>query len=201
MKNSECEICGEEAVNETISTHIIAYNGLPLEVNIHSSVCSECGSEIVNQEQSLKNRRSVILKKKSVDGIPAGSKIKEMRIAANLTQAEAGKIVGGGPVAFSKYENDDLMPDAAMANILKVWEFDPTFIETLKKLNASAIRTAEVSKHIHFSSRFFSTDQISPSYKESTEGYSEEANEITSNFEFNKVNSYSSKPDNQWKYH
>ncbi len=46
--------------------------------------------------------------------------IKALRKRYHLTQAQAASIFGGGPVAFSKYESDDVMQSEPMDNLLRV---------------------------------------------------------------------------------
>ena len=58
--------------------------------------------------------------KKEVDGLLTGQEIKALRKRYNLTQAQAASIFGGGPVAFSKYESDDVMQSEPMDNLLRV---------------------------------------------------------------------------------
>jgi HTH-type transcriptional regulator/antitoxin MqsA len=37
-----------------------------------------------------------------------------------MTQGQAAKLFGGGPVAFTKYENDDVMQSEAMDTLLRL---------------------------------------------------------------------------------
>lgn len=57
-----------------------------------------------------------------------------MRKRVDLTQAEAGALLGGGPVAFSKYEHDDLVPDEAMSNLLRLAIADPSIVKKLQAI-------------------------------------------------------------------
>ena len=45
--------------------------------------------------------------------------------AYQLTQAQAAKLFGGGPVAFSKYENDDVAQSEAMDTLLRLVRRSP----------------------------------------------------------------------------
>lgn len=65
-----------------------------------------------------------------------------MRRAAHLTQEQAGALFGGGPVAFSKYENDDLIPDEAMANLLRLAIADISIVDKLRTVKASTTTNA-----------------------------------------------------------
>jgi HTH-type transcriptional regulator/antitoxin MqsA len=65
-----------------------------------------------------------------------------MRKAARLTQEDAGELFGGGPVAFSKYENDDLVPDEGMINLLRLAIADIGIVRKLRLLKAGTTTTA-----------------------------------------------------------
>ena len=52
-------------------------------------------------------------------------KIKEIRQSLGLSQAEAGRLLGGGPSAFAKYERGSVKPVAALVKILRLLEKKP----------------------------------------------------------------------------
>jgi transcriptional regulator with XRE-family HTH domain len=82
---------------------------------------------------------------KRVDGLLSGSQISEIRAKYKVTQAQAAKLFGGGPVAFSKYENDDVAQSAAMDNLLKLVEANESAFWTLvrqKGMQAEFVRTS-----------------------------------------------------------
>jgi putative zinc finger/helix-turn-helix YgiT family protein len=114
----------------------VDYSGTKGDIFLHFSVCDVCCSETIDQAQSICNRREFNLFKKKIDGIPSGAQIRQMRIAAGITQKIAGKLLGGGPTAFSKYENDDLIPDGSMATLLLLLASDPTLVAKIERLKA-----------------------------------------------------------------
>lgn len=134
MTTSICQVCGEGHSTEASKFRTLEHRGVSKEVLLCFSVCDHCRSETINQEQSVWNRRAVISFRKKVEQIPLGNQIRELRKIAQLTQAQAGALFGGGPVAFSKYENDDLIPDEAMSNLLRLVIADPTLVGRLKML-------------------------------------------------------------------
>lgn len=128
----KCDVCGEGTVGPFTRVRQIEYAGAMGNVMLHFSRCNICCSEMTNEEQSMLNRRAVIRFKKMTDGVPLGYDIRLMRKTAKLSQVEAGSVLGGGPTAFSKYENDDLLPDAGMATLLRLLISDPTLVERIK---------------------------------------------------------------------
>lgn len=51
--------------------------------------------------------------------------IREIRHSLNLTRAEAGEMLGGGPSAFAKYENGSVKPSAALVKMLRFLQKRP----------------------------------------------------------------------------
>lgn len=62
----------------------------------------------------------------------SGADIRAIREALGLTQLEAGRLIGGGPRAFSKYEAGAVKPSAAAVSLLRVLAANPTAIATLR---------------------------------------------------------------------
>ena len=63
--------------------------------------------------------------RKRVDGLLTGAEITALRKQYNLTQGQAARLFGGGPVAFSKYENDDVAQSESMDNLLRLVRRSP----------------------------------------------------------------------------
>lgn len=59
-------------------------------------------------------------------------RILQIRKNLGLLQVEAGKIIGGGPRAFQKYESGRIVPSKAMINLLLILEKFPDAINVLK---------------------------------------------------------------------
>jgi HTH-type transcriptional regulator/antitoxin MqsA len=66
------------------------------------------------------NKRAVMAFRKQVDGLLSGADIAALRERYKLNQKQAARLFGGGPVAFSKYENDDVAHSEAMDKLLRL---------------------------------------------------------------------------------
>ena len=55
-----------------------------------------------------------------------------IRESLGLTQAQAGKLLGGGPSAYAKYEAGTVRPAAAAANLLRLLKAHPEMLATLR---------------------------------------------------------------------
>ena len=67
--------------------------------------------------------------------------IREIRRALDLTQAEAGVVLGGGPRAFAKYEAGHVQPSAGLVKLLRLLESQPSALASIggkdRRLNTS----------------------------------------------------------------
>jgi HTH-type transcriptional regulator/antitoxin MqsA len=119
-KTLVCSICEEGTLFACVGANQIEYKGQSAALDLHYSECDCCGSEQSSSEQLRDNKRLVIAFKKKVDGLLVGSEVKEIRLSLGLTQAGAAKVFGGGPVAFAKYEADDVAQSEAMDKLIRV---------------------------------------------------------------------------------
>ncbi len=116
----KCPICGEDSLQPQIGKNAVEYKGMHQEIDLHFSLCDACGSEQADPVQLRQNKRAMVAFKKEVDGLLSGEKVRALRERLGLSQAEAAKIFGGGPVAFSKYESDDVAQSDAMDRLLRL---------------------------------------------------------------------------------
>ncbi|MBL4761314.1 MAG: type II toxin-antitoxin system MqsA family antitoxin [Gammaproteobacteria bacterium] len=119
IKN-RCPICEEGVLAAHNGFEEQEYRGQTGNIPFVYSECFACGSEQASTAQARANKRAMLAFKKEVDGLLTGQEIKALRKRYDLTQAQAASIFGGGPVAFSKYESDDVMQSEPMDNLLRV---------------------------------------------------------------------------------
>jgi len=89
-------------------------------VPLHYQLCDVCMSDSAGAEQMRANKRGMIAFRKQVDGLLSGTEILALRKRYGLNQQQAARLFGGGPVAFSKYENDDVAHSEAMDKLLRI---------------------------------------------------------------------------------
>ncbi len=123
-----CPICGDGHLTESTSKNSVEYKDRSTELDMLYSVCDVCGSEQAAAIQLRANKRAMMAFKKQVDGLLTGVEVRALRERLGVNQAQAAKIFGGGPVAFSKYESDDVAQSEAMDKLLQVTlEFPQVF--------------------------------------------------------------------------
>jgi HTH-type transcriptional regulator/antitoxin MqsA len=118
--NKLCPICGEGCA--TAQTELVEseYKGNKQPLELHFLQCNTCHSEFATAAETKLNKRIVIAFRKSIDGLLSGKEIEELRKKYKVNQTQAAKLFGGGPVAFSKYENDDVAQSGAMDTLLRL---------------------------------------------------------------------------------
>jgi HTH-type transcriptional regulator / antitoxin MqsA len=115
-----CPICGEGHVAAHVDQVESEYKGRRAMVPLHYKVCDTCKSDFAGALESRLNKRAVLAFRKSVDGLLTGAEIRALRDKYKLTQDQAARLFGGGPVAFSKYENDDVAHSESMDTLLRL---------------------------------------------------------------------------------
>ena len=120
-----CPICGEGHVTASVQMVEYEYKGHRAELPSHYKQCDTCTSDFAGMAESKQNKRIVMAFRKQVEGLLTGDEITALRKQYQLTQAQAAKLFGGGPVAFSKYENDDVAQSEAMDTLLRLIRRSP----------------------------------------------------------------------------
>lgn len=115
-----CPICGEGILSAHRDMQSQTYNAQTRELPFEYSECDCCGCVTTIDTQAKNNKKEMIKFKKDVDGLLSGSEIRKIRKSFGLSIKMAGLIFGGGPVAFSKYENDDLVHSTPMDSALRM---------------------------------------------------------------------------------
>jgi len=146
--NEQCLICGEGHLHQTVETNSVTYNGVTRDLPLYGSTCDACCSEQADAKDVRENKRAMQAFKKEVDGLLTGAEIIAIREQYGLTQKQAANIFGGGPVAFSKYEKDDVIQSESMNNLLYACREN---IDTLVCLARKA-GESEVVKRLTFES-------------------------------------------------
>ncbi len=146
-----CPLCGEGHVTEQVQQAETEYKGHKAMLPLHYKFCDHCLSDFASVEESRRNKRVLLAFRKQVDGLLTGQEIAALRQQYGLTQTQAARLFGGGPVAFSKYENDDVAQSAAMDTLLRLVRRSTTsFWELVEEKGMSAefmTRKPMVSAH------------------------------------------------------
>ena len=132
-----CPICGQGQLHGRVELEESEYKGKVQTTPLYFSECDSCGSETATAEQTRRNKRVMIAFKKQVDGLLTGAEVRAIRDKLGISQAEAADAFGGGPVAFSKYENDDVMQSEAMDKLLRLADSNPEILGFVSAVRGS----------------------------------------------------------------
>lgn len=133
MTQKICSICGEGKLTPKEAQTELFYNGQTESAPYYYSVCDVCGSEQAGSEELRRNKRIALDFRRKAMGLLRGEEIRAIREDLHLNQKKASQIFGGGPVAFSKYENSDVVQSEAMDKLLRVAHSVPEALEFLIK--------------------------------------------------------------------
>lgn len=115
-----CPICEAGSLVAQAAENEVTYKGQTRSLPLLMSVCQACGSEQTSAQQARDNKRAMLAFRKEVDGLLTGAELRALRERLNISQAQAARLFGGGPVAFSKYENDDVAQSEAMDRLIRL---------------------------------------------------------------------------------
>jgi putative zinc finger/helix-turn-helix YgiT family protein len=137
--SSTCPVCGVgHIVNETLLDKF-EYLGSQLEALKTEEYCDSCGTLLQLPETIRANLRNVQRAKIVHDGLLTGDEISKFRDAFQITQLTASSLFGGGKVAFSKYECDEIAHNASMDRLLRLCILAPANILLLAEITDTVI--------------------------------------------------------------
>jgi HTH-type transcriptional regulator/antitoxin MqsA len=139
-----CPICCQGHLTCQAEMFTSEYKGVSAELPLRSRTCDHCGSDSVGASDALANKRAVIGFRKRIDGLLSGIEIRAIRERYGINQKQAALLFGGGPVAFSKYENDDIAQAESMDKLLRLARVNESAFWTLVD---EAGLTKELTRH------------------------------------------------------
>ncbi|MFT5760589.1 MAG: HTH-type transcriptional regulator/antitoxin MqsA [Alteromonadaceae bacterium] len=132
MKNiNQCPLCEEGTLHEQVEYETTLYKDKEITSPLYFNECNSCGTEQAGTAISRKNKRAHIAVKKEADGLLCGDQVRELREQWGISQKEAAEMFGGGPVAFSKYESNDVAQAEAMDKLLRLAKDMPQVLMSL----------------------------------------------------------------------
>jgi HTH-type transcriptional regulator/antitoxin MqsA len=110
----------------------IHYRGFSVPSSLEA-LWPETGEDaVVELTEALRRDGAYRALRDYVDTISSGASVRKLRERLNLTQKEAGELLGGGANAFQKYETGEVAPSQAMVNVLRLLANDPARVEELR---------------------------------------------------------------------
>ena len=137
----QCAACGEGHLHPHTEPQDVEVAGHKGTVQMCFSVCDVCGAELASPAEALTNKRAMIAFEKQVACLLNGAEVRNMRKRYKLTQETAAELFGGGKVAFSRYENDDIVQSQAMDSLLRLCLAAPANLNRVAKIKSVTLST------------------------------------------------------------
>lgn len=94
--------------------------------------CERCKEAIIDGPAMQMAERAFVELRAEVDQILLPEEVSQVRKKLNISQREAGRILGGGPRAFQKYESGQVPVSEPMKNLLVLLRNDPRRLMELR---------------------------------------------------------------------
>lgn len=132
-----CSSCGGAMRHET-REDFVEYKEHRKAFKVSGWWCTSCDEAIFEGPELEAAERAFVELRAEVEAVLLPEEIAEIRQKLHLSQREAGKILGGGPRAFQKYEAGSVPVSAPMNNLLLLLGKDPKRLDELRKLQAKS---------------------------------------------------------------
>lgn len=131
MNNPVCPKTGAPMYRDT-QPMTLTYKGESITFDMPGWYCDSSDESIhTGQDMKVSDRMLNRLKARA-EGLLEPDEVRRIRKKLNISQTEAGQMIGGGPRAFQKYESGDLLPSRAISSALALLDHDPKGIAVLK---------------------------------------------------------------------
>ncbi len=132
MNNPNCPVCGGEA-QRGAKPLTLTYKDQSITFDMPGWYCGSCDEAIHDGKDMQESDRQLNLLKATADNVLLPAEIRRIRKRLSLSQELAGKVLGGGPNAFNKYETGMIVPSQAVSNLLRVLDAQPDVLSLLKE--------------------------------------------------------------------
>jgi len=124
-----CPVCGMGRVHRHVEQVVFEYRGQQLRAEEQCGECDACGTQQGSLDDVRDNLRAKQRARKLNDGLLMGEEVRAIRKELSLTQEKAQELFGGGPVAFSKYENDEVLHSSLLDRTLRTMRSCPDYLK------------------------------------------------------------------------
>lgn len=127
---TSCET-GEE-LRRAVRPMTLTYRGESITFDMPGWYSADGKTSEHSREDMKYSDHALNILKARAEGLPLPTEIRSIRKKFQLTQEQAGTILGGGARAFQKYESSEILPSRTMANLLLLLQEYPQGLETLR---------------------------------------------------------------------
>lgn len=132
MTERVCHECGGKMARD-IRSVTFTYRGESETVDMPGWYCQDCDEGLHYGPDMRVSDRALTVMKARAEGVLEPTAIRRVRKKLRLTQKEAGRLIGGGPNAFQKYECGDVLASHAISSALRLLDANPESLAILRK--------------------------------------------------------------------
>jgi HTH-type transcriptional regulator/antitoxin MqsA len=111
----------------------ITYKGHETTFDMPGWYCDASGESVHTGDDMKVSDRALNRLKAQVEGLLAPEAVRRIRKRLHLTQKDAGRLIGGGPNAFQKYESGEVVVSHGVMSALLLLDRDPSGLAVLKE--------------------------------------------------------------------
>ena len=130
MSNPVCPKTGAP-MHRDVRPTTLTYKGESITIDMPGWYCDSSDESIHTGRDAVVSDRALNRLKARSEGLLEREEIRRIRRKLGLSQTAAGRVIGGGPRAFQKYESGDLLPSRAISSALRLLDHDPKALSVL----------------------------------------------------------------------
>jgi HTH-type transcriptional regulator/antitoxin MqsA len=135
---TSCPVCGGP-LGAQVQKVPFTYKGQTIELDQSGQFCASCQEAFLSPSESRSNDLTLKAFRNAVDGLLTPDQIKAIRKRLHLSQSEAARIFGGGPMAFSKYERGEVTHSRALDIVLRLLDTGTVTLDTVKAMEPEMV--------------------------------------------------------------
>lgn len=132
MTSPTCPETGLPMVRD-VRPMTIAHKGQTATFDMPGWYCPASDQSIHTGEDMKVSDRALNRLRARVEGLLEPEAVRRIRKRLGLTQKDAGRLIGGGPNAFQKYESGEVMVSHAVTSALLLLDRDPAGLDVLRR--------------------------------------------------------------------
>ena len=128
-----CTDCGAELARQS-RPRVWSYKGRAITVSQPGWYCpvAETHDPVLDEADILATEAAILNLRADVEGTLPAHEVQRIRRRLQLSQRQAGRLLGGGPMAFHKYEKGEIAVTRSVSVLLRLLDRHP---ESLHEIN------------------------------------------------------------------
>jgi HTH-type transcriptional regulator / antitoxin MqsA len=112
---------------------VVSYMGRSATVEMPGWYRDGSDEALYDKDDLRVSDRALVTLKAQAQHLLTPDEVRDVRTRLGLTQADAGRFLGGGPRAFQKYESGEVLTSRAMTNLLLTLARHPKALDRIRR--------------------------------------------------------------------